>query len=176
MKFKIERKQNNSDMCLVCGLSNEVGLKAFFYETANRELVALFTPRDQHQSYPGRLHGGLSTAILDETIGRAICIGKDDKVWGVTVELNVKFRKPVPLHQELRVVGRVTKEGGRIFEGSGELLLPDGQVAVSAEGRYMKLALEKIIEADPSHLGWRLVESALDPEALELPDRAPAPA
>ncbi len=170
MMTKVERKQNNSGMCLVCGLKNETGLKAFFYETASKELVALFTPRDQHQSYPGRLHGGLATAILDETIGRAICIGKEDNVWGVTVELTVRFRKAVPLDQELRVVGRVTKDGGCIFEGSGELLLPDGQVAVSASGRYMKLPLEKIVEGDTRHLGWALVVGEADPSSLELPE------
>lgn len=73
-------------------------------------MVALFTPKDEHQSYPGRLHGGVASAILDETIGRAILNLYDVEIWGVTIELNVKFKKPIPLNQELKVVGRITSE------------------------------------------------------------------
>ena len=169
MNYKVMRKQHNSAMCIVCGTKNEFGLKAFFYELDRGELVALFTPTKIHQSYPGRLHGGLATAILDETIGRAISIGKNEDIWGVTIELNVRFRKPIPLDEELRVVGRMTKEGGRGFEGSGEIYLPDGQIAVSAEGRYMKLPIDRIIEGPLDHLGWEVVDLPSDPAAIELP-------
>ena len=67
MRHAVTKKQQNSKMCLVCGLKNPYGLKAAFYEMDNQELVALIRPRDEHQSYPGRLHGGLTTALLDET-------------------------------------------------------------------------------------------------------------
>jgi acyl-coenzyme A thioesterase PaaI-like protein len=55
-------------MCFVCGQKNDFGLHATFYETQNNELAALITPSDQHQGYPGRMHGGIATTILDETI------------------------------------------------------------------------------------------------------------
>ena len=58
MKQTVKNKQNNSKMCFVCGMSNDLGLKASFFEMENDELVAFFTPQDIHQSYPGRLHGG----------------------------------------------------------------------------------------------------------------------
>ena len=89
MKYKVEKKQFNSRMCLVCGMENSFGLKAFFYELENNELLAVFSPLAEHQSYPGRLHSGIASAMLDETIGRAILI-KNQDVWGVTVELNLK--------------------------------------------------------------------------------------
>ena len=44
---------------------------------------------DGHQSYPGILHGGIISAILDETIGLAIMI-TEENVLGVTVELKLK--------------------------------------------------------------------------------------
>jgi len=49
-------------------IENPFGLKGSFYELENKELVCIFTPSEMHQSYPGRLHGGITTAILDETI------------------------------------------------------------------------------------------------------------
>ena len=156
MKYNVVKKQENSRKCVVCGLKNEFGLKASFYELENGELVAIFTPLEEHQSYPGRLHGGVAGAVLDETIGRAIMI-KQNNIWGVTVELSLKYRKPVPLNEELRVVGRITRDSSRLFEGTGEILLKNGDVAVSAFGKYIKMPIEKIADFDKDHEEWQLV-------------------
>lgn len=167
MKYKVIRKQKNSRRCLVCGLKNELGLKAAFYEIENGELVAIFKPIDQHQSYPERLHGGISAAILDETIGRAIMVNQNE-IWGVTIELNIKYKKPVPLNEELRVVGRITKDTSRLFEGTGEIILADGEVAVTATGKYMKMPIEKIAQFDDEDEDWRVVLTENDPSEIEI--------
>lgn len=174
MRHAVRRKQPNSKTCLVCGLKNDLGLKARFYELENDELAAVFTPLQEHQSYPGRLHGGIITAILDETIGRAVMIGNDDAVWGVTIEFTVQFRKPVPLDRELTVVGRITRESSRLFEGSGEILDPDGQVLAVGRGKYLKMPIDKISDFDPEEQEWRATAEPRDPAALELPERGPA--
>jgi acyl-coenzyme A thioesterase PaaI-like protein len=132
----------------VCGVENPFGLKTKFYELENKEVVAYFTPHTYHQSYPGILHCGISATILDETIGRAIMAHYGQESFGVTIELNLKYKKPVPLGVELKVVGRIINDKGRIFEGTGELILPDGEVAVSASGRYMKRSVTQIVEDD----------------------------
>lgn len=148
MKWSVTGQQHISKNCLVCGIENEFGLKTKFYETKEKELVALFTPHEKLQSYPGVLHGGISATILDETIGRAIMMQWGQESFGVTIELNVKYKKPVPLGVELKVIGRITSDKGRIFEGTGELLLPNGDVAVSAEGKYMKRSISQIVQND----------------------------
>lgn len=168
MRRKIIGKQHNSRMCLVCGLKNQFGLHTAFYELDNKEILAVFKPREEHQSYPGRLHGGIISTILDETIGRAIVIHSDSEVWGVTVDLQVRFKKPVPLDEELRVVGRITKDSRRFFEGTGELLLTDGTVAAEAHGKYLRVPLEKIADFDIEAQEWRIVKSPDDPEEVDL--------
>lgn len=168
MEHSVKHKQQNSKMCLVCGLKNPYGLKASFYELENKELVCVFTPTDVHQSYPGRLHGGISTALLDETIGRAIMIEREDAMWGVTVEFTIKFRKAIPLNEQLRVVGRITNESSRFFEGTGEILLPDGEIAATGQGKYIKLPLEKIADFDATEQEWRIVPKPDDPLTIEL--------
>jgi len=167
MKYRVIKKQQNSKNCLVCGLANDFGLKSSFYELENGELVGMFKPLEGHQSYPGRLHGGISAAMLDETIGRAIMI-KQGNIWGVTVELNLQYKKPVPLDQELRVVGRITKDSSRIFEGTGEILLKSGEVAVTAQGRYMKMPIEKIADFDENSEEWKVVLTEEEPEEIEI--------
>ena len=168
LKHHVKRKQENSKMCLVCGLKNPFGLKASFFELDTNELVCIFKPGDIHQSYPGRLHGGITTALLDETIGRAIRSRNEDRMWGVTIEFTTKFKKPIPLNQELRVVGRITSETSRVFEGSGEILLPDGEVGAIGVGKYMKLPLERIADFDVDEQEWRITPLDVDPKTIEL--------
>jgi uncharacterized protein (TIGR00369 family) len=144
---KVIGTQNISRMCMVCGTQNSAGLGAAFYELDDGELLGVFTPKTEHQGYPGRLHGGVASTLLDETIGRAISNAQPD-AWGVTVELNVRFRKPVPLDGPVRALARIVKDSSRIFEGTGEIVLEDGTVAVEASGRYLKMAIDRIADGD----------------------------
>jgi acyl-coenzyme A thioesterase PaaI-like protein len=168
LKHNVTGKQQNSKMCLVCGLKNPFGLKASFYELENRELVCIIKPSTEHQSYPGRLHGGITTAILDETIGRAIMMRYEEMLWGVTVEFTTKFKKPIPLNEELRVVGRITSDSSRFFEGTGEVLLLSGEVAATGVGKYIKMPLEKIADFDANEQEWKVTSTDHDPKIIEL--------
>lgn len=163
---EVRASQNVSRMCFVCGVENGAGLGARFFELADGELAGVFLPRREHQGYPGRLHGGIASTILDETIGRAINL-TDPDTWGVTLELRVKFRKPVPTAEEVRAVGRITSDSTRMFEGSGEIILGDGTVAVEASGRYMKLPIDRIADGDFDRTQWFPDDREL-PADLEL--------
>ena len=167
MQYRVSAKQHTSKMCFVCGVENQFGLHTNFYELENDELVAIFTPCEEHQGYPGRLHGGIAATILDETIGRAI-MKTNENVWGVTVEITTRYRKPVPLDGEIRVRGRIVKETNRSFEGTGEILLADGTVAVEGRGKYIKLPIDKIADFDYDEQAWKVILSEDDPEAFEL--------
>lgn len=156
-------KQPNSYNCFICGVRNEAGVRVTFYDTVSDsgqpQVVARFTGRSIHQGYPGRMHGGVLTGVLDEVIGRAINTGNregDPTIWGVAVELTTRFRKPVPLDVELAAYGWITRERRRLFDGRGEISLPDGSTAVTAEAKYVKLDLAAISDIDPEELGWRV--------------------
>ena len=180
---RVERAQNISRMCLVCGRDNPLGLHARFYElapeepaasgadaepapAAGPELLGVFHVLEEHQSYPGRLHGGISSTILDETIGRAILLLQPG-AWGVTVEFTVRFRRPVPLDEEVRCVARITRDTSRIFEGTGEILLADGTVAVEGSGKYIKQTLEGITDHDFIEREW-FIDPREAPGEVEL--------
>ncbi len=148
------KKQPTSRMCFVCGERNPAGVHVRFYEQEDGSVLARFTGCEHHQGYPGRMHGGVITSIMDETIGRAIMIRYGEQVWGVTAELTVRFRKPVPLDVELTAVGRITEEKRRMFEGTGEIYLPDGSVAAEAHGKYVRMELERIAAFDFEREEW----------------------
>ena len=167
MRQRETAKQENSKMCLVCGLKNQFGLKASFYELENEDLLAIFQPSEEHQSYPGRMHGGIATAILDETIGRAI-LTKEQDLWGVTINFSTRYRKPVPLNEEIRVIGRIDHIANRYFEGSGEILLKDGTVAVEGKGKFIKLHIDDIADFDTDEQEWRITTTDDDPTFVNL--------
>jgi len=170
MKYKVTGHQYRNDQCLVCGWDNPFSLNLEFWELENGELACQTSLRPEYQSYPGRAHGGIISALLDELIGRAICI-QELACWGVTVDLSVKYKKPVPLEQPLVGVGRVTRNRSRMFEGSGEIYLPDGTLLASAEGRYIKLPVDKIVDSETpiSDMNWRMLDIDHMPEYIELP-------
>lgn len=171
MEVKVKKKQPNSKMCFVCGLKNAFGLKSRFYELENGELMAIFQPSSEHQGYPGRLHGGIAATILDETIGRAIMVAYSDNIWGVTVDFSMRLRKPVPIDREVRVIGRIVSDGKRSFEGTGEIVLDDGTVAIEAKGRYLKMDIGKIADFDHQEQEWQVVDALDDPERVVVPSR-----
>lgn len=141
---KITRAQYVSHDCLLCGEDNPFGLHGHFYELENGEVVGVFHPRPEHQSYPGHTHGGIISAMLDETIARAATVGRDEVVYSVTTKLEVTFRKPVPYGQEIRCIGRVDTDRRRMYDGSGEILAPDGTVLASAKGTFAVFTVEQI--------------------------------
>jgi uncharacterized protein (TIGR00369 family) len=147
-------KQPNSRYCFLCGLENPIGLKLAFYDDDDGRVTVRFTPCEEHQGYPGVLHGGIVCALLDETIGRTLV--RHD-IWAMTVDLDVRFRQPVPLGQELTVIGEIVRLRSRTMEGRGEVRLADGTVAATAEARYIRLKDEQL-ERFKAELGfWQVV-------------------
>ncbi len=152
------KKQPNSQMCFVCGLGNSIGLRAAFYEDDTGRVTAKFTPRPEHQGFPGIMHGGIVTALLDETLGRvAIAAGR----WMVTGRLNVRFRRPIPVDGTLTVVGEAVKWDGRMLEARGEIRLADGRVGAEATGTFLEIPSDQVEGMEEALAFWRVVP---DPE------------
>ena len=148
------KKQPNSQMCFVCGLGNPIGLQAAFYEDDAGRVTAKFTPRPEHQGFPGVMHGGIVTALLDETLGRvAIAAGR----WMVTGRLNIRFRRPIPVEGTLMVIGEPVKWNGRILEARGEIRLADGRVAAEATGMFLEIPPDQVEGMEEALSFWRVV-------------------
>jgi uncharacterized protein (TIGR00369 family) len=148
------QKQPNSRMCFVCGMENPIGLKAFFYEDDDGRVIVKYTPREEHQGYPGFVHGGIISALMDEVIGRVVT---SLDIWAVTAKLELKFRKPVPWGEELTIIGEMIRLRSRSFEAKGELRLADGTVAVEGYGIYVRLPDEEIERQRAALDFWKVV-------------------
>jgi len=168
MKYKVVKKQDISKYCFVCGTDNDESLKTKFYELENDELLSISTPTPTHQSYPDRVHGGIVSSVLDEAIGRAIMIPEPD-AWGVTVELNVKYKKPVPLDKPIRTIARITRNTRLLFEGTGEIILEDGSVAAEGHAKYVKIKIEKLVKDMGDDNTLMMEDTSEAPSEVEIP-------
>lgn len=154
------KQQPSSRMCFACGRENHIGLHLAFREDGG-QVETSFTPGVEHQGFPGILHGGIISTLLDETIGRALLASN---LWAVTARMEINFRAPVPIGQPITVSGRIVEFGQRKFKGVGELRLEDGTIAAEATAIYVRMP-----EAQKTEVARRLGLDRLDDPAGDIP-------
>jgi len=125
--------------CFVCGHRNPYGLHLFFRLDQNT-IVADFQPREEHQGFPGVIHGGIVAAVLDEALGRTSLLG-NHREWTMTGRLEVRYRRYVPYGPLLRVRATLDIERRRALQASGVLTLAEDESVVLAEGHGTFLPL-----------------------------------
>ena len=118
--------------CIVCAFGNEQGLHLEF-ETANDgSVTATFRCDETLEGYPGILHGGVISSILDGAMGNCMFARGQATV---TVEMTTKFRHPVVTGQEAVVSARIRRDSHPLYLLEAEII-QDGQVKATAKGKY----------------------------------------
>jgi acyl-coenzyme A thioesterase PaaI-like protein len=104
------------------------------------KVVALATFGSAYEGPPGSVHGGMVAAAFDEVLGMAQSLGGSP---GMTGTLTVRYRKPTPLHRELRFEGTLDRVDGRKLFTSGRCYVGDVLTA-EAEGLFISVDFSKI--------------------------------
>ena len=127
------RSVKNSRNCFGCGPENDGGLKLEFEKRPDGRLRTRFVPRENHGGWEGVFHGGLMATLLDEMMMAYLY---SHGVHAATAELNVRFRKPVQLGDELvveawedarrgpmiRMVSEARRDGELVARGTASCL------------------------------------------------------
>jgi uncharacterized protein (TIGR00369 family) len=121
--------------CFVCGSPNSPGMGVVWYALDDNSIFAEVTLNDAQQGPPGLAHGGASAALLDEAMGAAVWLAGYRVA---SVNLNISYRKPVPLGQPFKVTAQVNERNGKKVTAVGEIRLADGTLAVSGEGIFVQ--------------------------------------
>ena len=149
--MKVVSKQNNSHMCLICGMDNSAGVRGQFYNMEDGSVGGLFTFREEHQSYPGRVHGGMLATMIDELAGRVLWVDCPDKI-AVTMDINVKYRKPVPYNTPLKGRGMYTERLSRAYSAKCYIMDMDNNILAEGIAKYLILPVEKVCDASLEEL------------------------
>lgn len=92
--------------------------------------------------HPATIHGGIATAILDETLGFCVLLHQthltDPRSAVYTVRLDTVYRKPVPTPGVVAVRTWLTRREGRKWWARGQIVDKDGVVLTEAEGLWIE--------------------------------------
>ncbi|HVT77612.1 MAG TPA: PaaI family thioesterase [Acidimicrobiales bacterium] len=94
-----------------------------------------------YEGAPGCVHGGYVLAAFDEVLGLAQDLGGQP---GMTGTLTTKFRRPTPLHTDLRFVARIDRIEGRKTFTVGELYDPEGNLLAEADAVFITVDMGKL--------------------------------
>lgn len=120
--------------CFVCGKDNPLGLKLKFKQEDEKTISAEFVPSENHEGFPGYMHGGLISTLMDEVMARAVnLLGYN----GMTARLELRFRLKVPVNKKIRVEAKIIRSKKTIVDLEAKTYLEDGQIAADATARFM---------------------------------------
>lgn len=147
--------QPSSRDCFVCGRDNAAGLRArWTSDLAAGEVRCAIRIPERFHGYPGVVHGGVVTALLDEAMVRTALLdgGFDDLM--VTARMEVTFRRPTPTEAEVTVVARPLRRSAGRAQAEAELRLADGTVAARAAGLLTRPPPEVAAAWAAERPGW----------------------
>ena len=89
-------------LCFACGPRNAAGLHLMFQQVGDT-VTTTFRGREEHQGFPGHVHGGVISALLDEVMSRVPML---DGRWAMTARMDLRFRRPVMVGEEVTAVAK----------------------------------------------------------------------
>ena len=126
-------------LCFVCGQRNPNGLHLVFRQEG-KTVVSDFQPREEHQGFPGIVHGGIVATVFDEALNRTSLLSTRP-AWSMTGRLEIRYRRYVPYERMLRVRAFPGVERSRMMQASGVLTFADDENTVLAEAHGTLMAL-----------------------------------
>jgi len=121
--------------CFACSPWHAQGFRLKFYRLPGEEAVAapIPAPGPGRDGFPGVLHGGFQSLLLDEVMCWAALHLAGKIVF--TGDLSVRFKKPAPSGRAMLAKGWVEKDGGRLVRARG-VLMEDGDVLAEGSGSF----------------------------------------
>ena len=124
-----------------------------------REIEAVVNFDYPYEGPPTCVHGGVIAETFDEVLGAANMVAGNPAMTGT---LTVRYRKPTPLHTDLRVVARCTGRDGR------KILAWAGMYNGDLHDRRGRGDLHRSRPAAGSWPSPKTTPRALDPATLEV--------
>lgn len=123
--------------CFACGPSNPIGMHVQFdRDGGGKGVLARVTLAPEYQGWRGIAHGGIVMALLDEAMAHAAGFAGHR---GVTANVSVRFRRPVPLERPIAVRGCITWQRRNVLGVEAKVLDENGVVLARAEGSFVSL-------------------------------------
>ena len=131
----LKLEPNETNHCFGCGAANPAGMKLTFeLDFDSRRTRGSFTIGPNFAGGGGFVHGGIIAVILDEAMGKLSKLVAES---AVTAEMNVDYRKPIPLGKPILVEGWQEEEKGRNRFRVAEIRDPQGNLLARGKARFV---------------------------------------
>ncbi|MDB4223063.1 PaaI family thioesterase [Granulosicoccus sp.] len=110
------------------------------------------TVTDDHLNRHDSLHGGITSAVLDNAMGATASLTADatGRVPFMTISLNTQFLAPARKGDQLTATGKVVGGGKSIKFVEGQLLSADGRIIATATGVFKRVPKHRLSDKDDS--------------------------
>jgi uncharacterized protein (TIGR00369 family) len=119
--------------CIACAPQRKSGLRLDFQDTGDGKVRATFDCAAAFEGYPGYLHGGIISTVLDSAMANCL-FAQGHKA--VTAELTVKFRAPVLVDRTAVAEARAARDLFPLFVMEATLE-QDGQLKATATAKFI---------------------------------------
>lgn len=121
--------------CFACAPRHPFGLKVAFAKVGDCRVEGTFPCGWFFQGYPGKLHGGIVSTLLDSAMVHALM---NEGIEAVTADLQIRFKKPVEVGVPARILGERRGQRGPIHDMVA-VLEQKGQVKATARARFLEI-------------------------------------
>ncbi|MCZ6677182.1 MAG: PaaI family thioesterase [Candidatus Poribacteria bacterium] len=129
----------NNNRCFACGQGNPFGLQVHpDIAPDGSQVIIECTPPDHFQGWADVVHGGILSTLLDEAITYVGIASFDSPA--VTVQLEVRFKKPAHTGDRLIVAANRIKMTKRLITAEAYIELEDGTRIAEGSGKVMRAA------------------------------------
>ena len=118
--------------CIVCGSVNARGLHLNFDINDDGSVKTVFECDEIFEGYPGILHGGVISTLLDGAMGHCMFARG---LAAVTVEMTTRFRHPVITGKAANISARITRISHPLYLLEAEIA-QYGKVNATAKGKF----------------------------------------
>jgi uncharacterized protein (TIGR00369 family) len=141
--LKLDPKPTNH--CFGCGAANTAGMKlAFELDLDARRSRGSFILGPNYAGGGGFAHGGIIAVVLDEAMGKLSRLAEES---AVTAEMNIEYRKPVPIDKPIVVQGWQEQANGRNRFRVAEIYDQHGNLLARGKGRFVIVQQSHFTEA-----------------------------
>jgi acyl-coenzyme A thioesterase PaaI-like protein len=143
--LKLDPKETNH--CFGCGAANPAGMKLTFeLDFDARRTRGSFILGPNYAGGGGFAHGGIIAVVLDEAMGKLSKLSGEP---AVTAEMNIDYRKPIPVDKPIVVEGWQEEEKGRNRFRAAEIRDPEGAVLARGKARFVVVNKSHFAGAKP---------------------------
>ncbi|RDG39813.1 PaaI family thioesterase [Streptomyces corynorhini] len=127
--------------CFGCSPRNRIGLALEMHRTDDGGLATEITFSDEYASYPGVVHGGIVSVLVDELMGDLIALDRGMLAFSVT--LRTKFLRPLRTGVPYRAVAAITGEGNGVVHAAADVVSLDGTPHVMSSSAYQPISSDQ---------------------------------